>query len=106
MSENVSFAEIEGVIIATLPAEIDHHIARGVREQIDGKLFLKKPSVLVLDFSRVKFMDSSGIGLILGRREIAESLGFTIRISGLSERNRRLVRLSGIERLGGVSFDN
>lgn len=105
MSENVSFSETEGVIIASLPSEIDHHIAKGVREMIDGKLFLKKPELLVLDFSGVKFMDSSGIGLIIGRKEVAESLGCCIRISGLSDRNRHLLRLSGIEKLGGVSID-
>ena len=99
MSENVSFSETEGVIIASLPSEIDHHIAKGVREMIDGKLFLKKPELLVLDFSGVKFMDSSGIALIIGRVEVARAVGATVRVTGLSPTLRRLVRLSGLEKI-------
>ena len=91
-----------GVLCASIVGELDHHVAKGVREEIDGELIEKRPRRLHLDFSHLTFMDSSGIGLILGRRELCERLGVELWLVGLSKTTRKLVRLSGIERLSGV----
>ncbi len=83
--------------------EIDHHAAKKIREAVDPELFLPGVKILVLDFSGVIFMDSSGIGLILGRVDKAEPLGIKLVIQGLSGTNRRLIRMSGLEKLKSVS---
>ena len=57
----------EGVLTAKLSGEIDHHSAREMREAIDDAAQKLKPYCLRLDFTEVPFMDSSGVGLILGR---------------------------------------
>ena len=82
-----------------LEGELDHHTARRVREQIDRQVFARRPELLVLDFSGVHFMDSSGIALIIGRVEVARAVGATVRVTGLSPTLRRLVRLSGLEKI-------
>ena len=64
---NMQLSYKEGVLTAFLAGEIDHHSAREMREQIDEAAQKHKPYCLRLDFSQVPFMDSSGIGLILGR---------------------------------------
>ena len=92
-------------MIVSLSGEIDHHIAKGQREAIDSMLFCKKPELLVLDFSGVRFMDSSGIGLIIGRYDVAMGIGAKMQISGLSETLRKLVRLSGVEKLKNLKVD-
>lgn len=104
MNEKVSFTEEESALFAHLVPEIDHHTAKGMREAIDAMLFKLSPEVLVLDFSRVKFMDSSGIGLIIGRAEIARELGTELRITGLSKMLLRIVRLSGIEKIKNITI--
>lgn len=67
-------------LIAMLDGEIDHHTAKGVREKIDSEIETNSPKILVLDFSDVTFMDSSGIGLIMGRYKLMKASGGEIRI--------------------------
>ena len=54
--------------------EIDHHTASEIRRGIDGVLFEKRPHKLILDLSAVSFMDSSGLGLIMGRYAVMKEL--------------------------------
>ncbi len=80
------------ILIAEIIGEIDHHTARVLREEIDTKIIRTTPTVLVLDFEKVTFMDSSGIGLIMGRYKLIHPMnGMTERTdwsSLLSERGK------------------
>lgn len=93
-----------GTRTLTVPidGELDHHVARPLRERIDRRLYETRPTVLRLDFSAVSFMDSSGLGLILGRAEAVEQLGGVLELVGLSDSQRRLVHMSGIDKLRHV----
>lgn len=102
--EKVIFSEEGTTLTAKLAPEIDHHSAKGMREAIDAMMFKLSPEILVLDFSLVKFMDSSGIGLIIGRAELAGEIGATVRITSLSNMLRRIVRLSGIEKIKNITI--
>ena len=106
MEKEVKFSDAGKILIAALSGEIDHHLAKSQREEIDRMLFFKKPEVLVLDFSAVRFMDSSGIGLIIGRAEVASGIGAKVEISGLSPTQRKLIKLSGIERIKNVRVED
>ena len=85
-----------------LTCEIDHHTAKIIREAVDTEFLSSKIKTLIFDFSGVTFMDSSGIGLILGRADKAESIGACLIIRGLSPTLRKLVRMSGIEKLKSI----
>ena len=89
---------------AILPMDIDHHSAKRIRESIDRAMVENMPRRLVLDFSSVVFMDSSGIGLIIGRCETADRYGMRVRVVGLSEGLLRIVRLCGIEKIKNLSI--
>ena len=68
-------------LFACLKGEIDHHTAPELREAIDEALSLsERATVLVLDFSEVSFMDSSGVGLVMGRYRYAATLGKKVRV--------------------------
>lgn len=99
MQDEVKITENGKNLIAALTCELDHHTARRVREEIDREVFATRPELLVLDFSAVHFMDSSGIALIIGRVEVARAVGATVRVCGLSPTLRKLVRLSGVEKI-------
>ena len=86
-------------LTAQILCELDHHAAKPIREEIDRALFRERPDRLILDFSAVRFMDSSGIGLILGRLSLCEELGCVTEARGFSPALSRIVRLSGIARL-------
>ena len=102
MTDEVIITEKDSGLIAAITCEIDHYSAKRIRERIDPALFRYRPRVLVLDFSDVHFMDSSGIGLIIGRSEVAAALGAEVRLKGLSERLLKLVRLAGLEKISGL----
>ena len=63
----VEFIYGEDRLTAVLKGDIDHHSAAEMRVMIDGELERTMPRLLLLDFAEVGFMDSSGVGLILGR---------------------------------------
>ena len=83
-----------------LSGELDHHAARDLREQVDAAVERSKARILRLDFSDVGFMDSSGIGLIMGRYRLMQSLGGTLAVAGMSDRIEKVMRLAGLDRLG------
>ncbi len=89
-------------LIAVLTGEIDHHSARSLRAEIDDKIELYQPTSLVLDFSGVTFMDSSGIGLIIGRHRLMETVGGEVVIQNPQPHIQRVMRLSGMERIAHI----
>ncbi len=67
-------------LTAFLSGELDHHHAKEIREAIDFAVREQYPPVLILDFKQVSFMDSSGIGLIMGRSRLLEEYGGVLEI--------------------------
>ena len=103
MQDNISFYRDTVSLIACISCDIDHHAARGLREQIDKKILENRPNILVIDFEGVSFMESSGLGLILGRAELCRSIGARVNIVGLNPHLKKLISLSGVERVKNVS---
>ena len=100
-------SEFDGVSLRIrLRGEIDHHTAAVVRVSIDELIRSRAPRVLLLDMSAVDFMDSSGLGLIMGRLERAEHISARLNLTGLSPTICKLIRLSGIDRLKNLSIEN
>ncbi len=106
MQKDVIFREMDDGLVAVIGCDIDHHSARLIRERIDARLFELRPRRLILDFSGVSFMDSSGLGLIMGRVEKASLIGGEVLLDGLSPTLMKLIRLSGIRRIPNLSILN
>lgn len=87
------------VLTAVLSGEIDHHSAREIRSEIDSTAAKVKPETLILDFSAVRFMDSSGIGLIMGRCKLMQAWDGLVEIRNLPPNVERIVSLAGLESL-------
>ena len=100
MSVQLSYKD--GVLTARLSGEIDHHAAREMREAIDDTAQKVKPACLRLDFSQVPFMDSSGIGLILGRVRLLQYWKGRVVLCGMSAQLGRMVELAGIGSLAVI----
>ena len=88
---------------AYLDGEIDHHNAAFIREEIDYEIMSSKPEVLKLDFDKVTFMDSSGIGLVMGRYRTLSLYGGKLIVSNLSPQLHRIMKLSGIEKIATIN---
>ena len=89
-------------LYCNLEGEIDHHTALPIRLHIDEKIELCRPKNLVLDFSRVTFMDSSGIGLVMGRYKLMKTVQGRIRVENLSPGAYKVMVLAGLEKLGEI----
>ena len=88
-----------GKITAELTGEIDHHSARVIRSNIDRDIEREKPKVLILDFSGVNFMDSSGIGLIMGRYKMMLENDGRVIIKSPQPYIKKVLKLAGITRI-------
>lgn len=95
----------EKELTALLSGDIDHHTAKQMREDIDSQADLDKPELLKLDFQNVDFMDSSGIGLIMGRYKLMQSLGGRLRVVNVPNYIARVIKLSGLDQLGVLEKD-
>ena len=79
-----------------LKGELDHHSAESIRTQIDRMLKDKGIYELLLDMKHVTFMDSSGLGVILGRYRMLSGRGGSIYVSNVAPNVDRIFRMSGI----------
>lgn len=84
-------------LTALLSGEIDHHWAAILREKIDERAAAAAPAILILDFSAVTFMDSSGIGLILGRHKLVSAMGGVVVVQKAPKDIKRMLSVAGIE---------
>ena len=88
------------VLTAYIKGEIDHDSAAKIRVSVDGMAQSLKPRLLCLDFGGVSFMDSSGVGLVMGRYRQMKLLGGALRVSNYSDSVYRIFAMSGLEGLG------
>lgn len=90
------------VVTVYLTGEIDHHSAKPIREEIDSAIEFNMPSLLILDFGGVSFMDSSGIGLVMGRFRNLQKNNASLNITNLPPNIYKVMKLSGIEKLAKI----
>ncbi len=87
------------ILMASLTGELDHHAAEAVRTTLDRELQGRRNVRLILDLSGVTFMDSSGLGVILGRYKKVQDTGGEMVIAGVSRAIDRLLEMSGLHKI-------
>ncbi|MGM9551990.1 MAG: anti-sigma factor antagonist [Clostridia bacterium] len=92
----VSFKNIGNNLIIKAIGEIDDETAQDLRRKIDVEYDESKAKNMVFDLSEVGFMDSSGIGMIIGRYKRVQALGGQVRIFGADRTVKRIIELSGL----------
>lgn len=100
----VSIKNKGGVLYAFIKGDIDHHTAPDIRETIDDAIISNQNAkLLVIDFDGVTFMDSSGVGLVMGRYRLLNSKEKKLKIQNLSKRDYKIFKMSGIEALAEIN---
>ena len=99
MPVKIEVAPEADTVTAMLTGEIDHHGAGRLRDTIDDSLRRTCPRMLVLDFGGVEFMDSSGIGIVLGRYRLMQDMGGKLALRNLPPHIRRVMQVAGISSL-------
>ena len=86
-------------LTARLSGELDQHSAARVREALEAALDDGRVKRLVFDMEKVSFMDSAGIGVILGRYRILSSRGGSMNVINAGRNVERILRMSGVYKL-------
>lgn len=92
-------------VIARITGEIDHHSSRWLRMDIDTAISDNSPALLKLDFKDVTFMDSSGVGLVMGRYKNMREIGGRVELINMPEYIERVMSLAGMDKLLGTRFE-
>ncbi len=96
--------EQNGDLIARITGDIDHHSAPGIRDEIDRKLKSAKPRRLILDLGETDFMDSSGLGLILGRKRKTEEEGCGFVLQNPAKDCLRILKFAGVDKMLEIQY--
>ena len=95
--------EVRGdTLIVRVGGEIDHHNAVSVRTGIDEKIAAERPPRVMLELSGVDFMDSSGLGLIMGRYALIKRYGGKMAVLDPSPAVLKIIKLAGLERMVSI----
>lgn len=92
----LKFENIDDKLIANLIGELDHHSAEEVRVKIDDRIDRDNIKKLILNFNGVTFMDSSGIGVVVGRYKKISSKGGALCVTDVNRGVNRVFELSGL----------
>lgn len=95
----LKFKKINKTLIIQISGEIDHHTSKELREKTESAIQQMGGKNLILGFQEVSFMDSSGIGVMIGRYKQIQGLGGRIAILNPNEKIQEIIRLSGLTQI-------
>lgn len=93
------FQVIDNCLMIRLPEEIDHHQAGFISENADKHLMRKEVCHVVFDFENTRFMDSSGIGIIMGRYRKISCFGGRVYAIHADRQIQRILKVSGLNKI-------
>ncbi len=99
------FYEEDKLLIFKITDEIDDNSVQKIRRRADNEIERFMPKRVVFDFDCVTFMDSAGIGMIIGRYKFANMIGANLEVSNLSQSVKKIFEMSGILRLIPIAQD-
>ena len=96
---NIDYIKKDKQLLVEITEDIDHHVAEKIRRKIDEQITRYMPRKTVFDFSRVTFMDSAGIGMIIGRYKMMKLIGGSLEIVNVGGQTKRILEMSGIGKI-------
>ncbi|SES76156.1 anti-anti-sigma regulatory factor, SpoIIAA [Natronincola peptidivorans] len=89
----------DNTLIVKLKGELDHHVAEKIRVELDEMISNKRAKNLIFNLKEMNFMDSSGIGVIIGRYKNINKLGGKVAVVAVSEKVDKIFSLAGLYRI-------
>ena len=89
----------EKMLIVEITEDLDHHESEKIRRRVDYEIQRFLPKRVVFDFNRVVFMDSAGIGLIIGRYKTVSRYGGELELINVGNKVKRIFEMSGLLRM-------
>ena len=95
----VVYQKEDNSLVLKITEELDHHTVEKIRKKADYEIEKYIPRKVVLDFNKVSFMDSAGIGLILGRYKNISGLGGQLEVVNVSTQVIKILNMSGLSKI-------
>ena len=95
----INCTERNGNLVVKISGEIDHHSADSIRFDVERSFFKTKAKNIIFDFAHVGFMDSSGIGMIIGRYKEISKVGGKVFAINIGPEINRIFDLSGLKKI-------
>ncbi len=92
----IKYSSRDKLLLVKITEEIDHHVAEKIRRKVDNEITRFMPRKVMFDFSRVTFMDSAGIGMIIGRYKMVKMLGGTVEMTNVKQSIRKVFEMCGV----------
>jgi len=105
MTLQIKFSNKGNILIIKLNGELDHHASDYVRRKIDNEMIKPTSKNIIFDLSNLSFMDSSGIGIIMGRYKTVTKINGKAMIACSNAQIVKLLEMSGIQKIIPI-FDN
>lgn len=86
-------------LVTKVSGELDHHVAQKIRNETDMRIVRGRVKNLIFDFTDLSFMDSSGIGVVIGRYKLVKSCGGNVAIIASNAGVNKILNMSGIPRI-------
>jgi stage II sporulation protein AA (anti-sigma F factor antagonist) len=96
---NSFFLKKDKALVIELTEEIDHHTTEKIRRKIDDDITRYMPRKVIFDFNKVSFMDSAGIGMIIGRYKMMNMLGGIVEMKNVKRSIRKIFEMSGVTKI-------
>ena len=96
---NINYEEKDKLLLFEITEEIDHHGSEKIRRQADNEIERYVPKRVVFDFDKVTFMDSAGIGMLIGRYKVIKMLGGNLEMVNVKSNIRKVLEMSGIPKI-------
>ena len=93
----------EKILQIEFTEEIDHHSSGKIRKRLDYEIQRFMPKKVIFDFQKVFFMDSAGIGLVIGRYKITSMYGGILEINNVRPKIKKVFEMSGIHKIVAVN---
>ena len=95
----IEYFNEKSILTVKFTEDIDQHIADKLRRKMDDEIEKYIPKKVIFDFSGISFMDSSGIGMILGRYKLVKMLGGNIELINVNKSIKKIFEMSGVTRI-------
>ena len=96
---NIGFEYVDRLLIVKINGDIDHHSCEEIRSKIDKEITIKNPKSILFDMEQVGFMDSSGIGVLIGRYKLISNNGGIAGMTNVKPQIMRLCEICGLQKI-------
>ena len=100
-----TFRRYRDVLVISLPSEVDHHSSQGMKEAAETHIKNGHVRYVIFDFGKTNFMDSSGIGVLLGQYRLMAAVRGRVAVCSVDRRINRILDMSGIYQIA-ERFEN